>query len=216
MITVTVREMKEIERKADESGLSYYQMMENAGTQSYRYLLSEYPITNTLLVFCGKGNNGGDGLVVARLAANDGMKVHVVLVEGVPVTEDALTNYNKLPDSVKILDISDSTISNDVRGVSAYLSDNTSNNTVIIDALYGTGFHGELRENGRIACNIMNSLNCPVLALDVPSGCDADGRTACAGAVMADATVVFHAYKNVHVPAIENCGKCTLVSIGIE
>lgn len=204
--TVTVQEMKEIEKNADMAGLSYYQMMENAGAGSYKEILSRYPSTDTLLIFCGKGNNGGDGLVVARLAALDGKRVIVVLVEGNPVTTDAAANFNKLPNSVEILSIVDFAQSN---------KGNISSDAVVVDALYGTGFHGELRESGRMACKIMNSLSVPVVALDIPSGCGADDGSSCEDAVMADATVVFHAYKNVHNPAIVNCGSCTLVSIGI-
>lgn len=204
---VSVKEMKEIERKADESGLSYYQMMENAGRQSYCILKEEYPDVEAVSVFCGKGNNGGDGLVVARHAAKDNKKVYVVLAEGEPVTEDARTNYEKLPESVKIYKIEDF-------DENVLLKNN--HKLVVVDALYGTGFHGELRESGRKACDLVNSLGHPVIALDIPSGCNADSREISSGAVKADITVAFHAYKNIHVPAVKNCGKCMLASIGIN
>jgi len=202
MKTVTVSEMKEIERLADASGLSYYQMMENAGTESFKAILSNYPSTKSLLIFCGKGNNGGDGLVVARLAANSGISVCVILVEGVPVTEDALTNFNKLPQSVNIIDLND--------------IDDINNDTVIVDALYGTGFHGELRESGRHACNMMDSLGLPIVSLDIPSGCNADSKAVADGAITSDITIVFHAYKNIHVSSVSNCGKIVLADIGIN
>lgn len=207
MDTVTVKEMKEIERIADSKGLSYYQMMENAGTGSYEVLMSEYPHVEAVIVFCGKGNNGGDGLVLARLAAENNKSVLVVLVEGEPVTKDALANYKKLPESVKVISVNCFNEKN---------IQNVSGNTVIIDALYGTGFHGELRENGTLACASMNSLNLPIISLDIPSGCSADERISCSDAVDADITVVFHAFKNAHVPPLKNCGKCVLVSIGIN
>lgn len=212
---VTVSEMKEIERRADEAGLSYYQMMENAGTESYKVIKDEYPGVDNLLIFCGKGNNGGDGLVVARLAVAEGQSVCVILVEGTPVTRDAVINFEKLPETVNILGINDLY---EKEGCPVYdkIIKNDTNKTVIVDALYGTGFHGELREIGRKACNIINSLGCPVIALDVPSGCNADSREVSDGAVKADITVPFHSYKNVHVPAVINCGKCRLVSIGVE
>ena len=210
--TVTVKEMKEIERKANEAGHSYYQMMENAGTGSYELIMSKYPSTTELLIFCGKGNNGGDGLVVARLAANAGKKVSVILVEGEPVTSDALTNYNKLPDTVEILKFNDFDKTDLLARVNPDNKDNLLG-LVIVDALYGTGFHGELRKDGLQACQLINEIQAPVVALDIPSGCNADSKVASEGAVYADNTVVFHAYKNVHMPAIENCGECTLVNI---
>ncbi|MDO4189615.1 MAG: NAD(P)H-hydrate epimerase [Lachnospiraceae bacterium] len=206
MNIVTVSEMKEIERLANESLLSYYCMMENAGNRSYELIISEYPETNSLIIFCGKGNNGGDGLVVARLAANDHKKVHIILVEGIPVTEDALTNYNKLPDSVEISHINE---------IDEKIIDMISDKTVIVDALYGTGFHGELREEGKKACNIINSINCPIISLDIPSGINADTGFPCQDAVKATITVVFHAYKNAHIKT-QICGQCKLVDIGID
>lgn len=207
MKTVTVKEMKEIEKNADASGLSYYQMMENAGSESYRIITEAYPHANALAVFCGKGNNGGDGLVVARLAANDGKKVSVVLVEGIPVTEDAKTNYDMLPETADVYDI----------GALVEKNGNAlSDVDVIIDALYGTGFHGDLREKGRIACKMMNSALKPVVSLDIPSGCSADDAERCEDAVMAEITIAFHAYKNVHAGNISNCGKCRLANIGIN
>lgn len=207
MKIVTVAEMKEIERQADESGLSYYQMMENAGTQSYQIIKSRYPNVDSLFVFCGKGNNGGDGLVVARLIANEGIKVTVVLVEGTPVTEDANINFERLPETVGIVNLEDL----DEEKISRLTG-----RFVVVDALYGTGFHGQLRENGKKACSIMNMLEAPVVALDIPSGCNADTKEVSEGAVNADITVVFHAFKNVHVSTIENGGECVLVGIGIN
>ena len=207
MNTVTVQEMKEIERIADASGLPYYQMMENAGTRSYETIMSSYPTADSLFIFCGKGNNGGDGLVVARLAAENGIFACIILVEGEPVTKDALANYKKLPASVKILNVTDQNIKDLFKNYA---------NPVIVDALYGTGFHGELRKDGRHACSLMNSLGAPIISLDLPSGCNADTKEVSVGAVTANITIVFHAYKNLHVPAIKNCGTCRLVDIGIK
>lgn len=230
MNTVTVAEMKEIEKIADAAGLSYYQMMENAGSGSYEIIRSRFPDIDSVVVFCGKGNNGGDGLVVARLAANDGMRVCVVMVEGKPVTADARTNFEKLPETVKVTEVNGvnglSYVNRKMAGscASSYVNRNepaddvssyVNPQAVIVDALYGTGFHGELRENGRLACDLMNSLGVPVVSLDIPSGCNADDRSACEGAVTADVTIVFHAYKNVHFPPVKNCGECVRVGIGI-
>lgn len=197
---VSVSEMKERERLADEAGLSYYQMMENAGTAAYEVIKKEYPCAKSMLVVCGKGNNGGDGFVVARLAANDGIDVKVILAEGEPVTEDAMTNYKKLPDVVEAF------------------TDTYQPGTIdiVVDALYGTGFHGNLREKGKKACDIINETNAPVVALDIPSGCAADTCEVADGAVNAVITIVFDSWKKVHVSDVANCGRCILVDIGIQ
>ncbi len=69
---VTAAQMKEIERSGDAHGLPYLQMMENAGLAAYAELQKQFPHPGRLLVVCGKGNNGGDGFVIARAAAKDG------------------------------------------------------------------------------------------------------------------------------------------------
>ena len=95
---VTAAQMKEIERAGNAHGLPYLQMMENAGLAAYTQLRARLPLGGALLIVCGKGNNGGDGLVMARAAAQDGWRVVVLLAEGDPKTPDAMTNYARLAD----------------------------------------------------------------------------------------------------------------------
>ena len=143
MRVVTVAQMKQIEKLADANGVSYYQMMENAGTAAYHILRQRVPHAKHIAVVAGKGNNGGDGFVMARLAAQDGLSVTVVLAEGEPVTRDAKTNYallHALPVTIQTADT--------VRSIHA---------DVVVDALYGTGFHGSLRPSGQNACDFMRT-----------------------------------------------------------
>ena len=72
---VTAAQMKEIEQAGDAHGLPYPQMMENAGLAAYAELQKQFPHPGRLLVVCGKGNNGGDGFVIARAAAKEGWKM---------------------------------------------------------------------------------------------------------------------------------------------
>ena len=217
MHTVTAAQMKQIEKNAFEQGMPYLQMMENAGTAAYRGIRERYPEARSLAVFTGKGNNGGDGSVIARLAAADDMKVTLVLVEGRPVTHDALLNFERIEDNANVtvmnineLNINESEINAAARrsGISA---------DVVVDALYGTGFHGELRENGAKACALMNSIGAPVAALDLPSGINADTGEIAPGAARADVTFAFDSYKNLHnIPeSIALCGDIILTDIGI-
>ena len=74
----------------------YLQMMENAGMAAYAELQKQFPHPGRLLVVCGKGNNGGDGFVIARAAAKDGWNVTVLLAEGEPKTADAILNFERL------------------------------------------------------------------------------------------------------------------------
>ena len=93
---VTAAQMKEIERAGDAHGLPYLQMMENAGLAAYAELQKQFSHPGRLLVVCGKGNNGGDGFVIARAAAKDGWSVTVLLAEGEPKTADAILNFERL------------------------------------------------------------------------------------------------------------------------
>lgn len=217
MHTVTAAQMKQIEKNAFEQGMPYLQMMENAGTAAYRGIREHYPEARSLAVFIGKGNNGGDGSVIARLAAADGLKVTLILVEDRPVTHDALLNFERIEDNANVtvmnineLNINESEINAAARrsGISA---------DVVVDALYGTGFHGALRESGAKACALMNAIGAPVAALDLPSGINADTGEIAPGAARANVTFAFDSYKNLHnIPeSIALCGDIILADIGI-
>ena len=135
-IMVTVKEMKELERQADAKGLSYLQMMENAGKAAVEQLLLKRPMVRTVSIFCGKGNNGGDGLVMARLLRQQEIGVLVILAEGKSVTPDALTNlFLAAREDIPM-----------VFGVKLSEEDIQFilNCDAVIDGIYGTGFHGEL------------------------------------------------------------------------
>lgn len=204
---VTAAQMKAIEQAGNAHGLSYLQMMENAGLSAYKELAQEFPQPGKLLVVCGKGNNGGDGFVISRAAASDGWNVTVLLAEGEPKTPDAITNFNRLKGlSVEIC--------------SSCSALKTEQFDIVVDALYGTGFHGSLRPAGFAACELINcqrANGAVVLAVDLPSGIHTDTGGAAEGAVCADLTVTFDSYKPLHfAPASAPlCGKVVCADIGI-
>ena len=204
---VTAAEMKAIERAANEAGLLYIQMMENAGRAAWTELAARFPAPGTLLVVAGKGNNGGDGFVMARVAAKAGWQVCVWLAEGEPRTPDAITNRRLLAElPVTVLPAEERPAA---RGWSA-----------AVDALYGTGFHGALRPAGRAACELLNQCReagAFLLAVDLPSGVCADTGEAAEGAVQADLTVCFDSRKPAHEApqAKAFCGEVLLADIGI-
>lgn len=200
--TVTAAEMKERERAANEAGLLYIQMMENAGRAAYAELKRRVPALRRLLIVAGKGNNGGDGFVMARVAAKEG----VLLAEGEPKTADAKTNLARLAETAAEV----------VRDTeqAAFGAD------AVVDALYGTGFHGELRPGGAAACALMGrerERGAFVLALDLPSGVSADSGEVAEGAVQADATVTFDCTKPLHFAKVSKplCGALVCADIGI-
>ena len=159
-------------------------------------------------IVCGKGNNGGDGLVMARAAAQDGWRVAVLLAEGDPKTPDAMTNYARLAD----LPV---TKCRDAAALAAQPFD------AVVDALYGTGFHGSLRPAGLAACALMNrqrESGAFVLAVDLPSGINTDTGEAAEGAVRADLTVTFDSCKPLHTApsSAPFCGEIVCADIGIR
>ena len=205
---VTVKEMKELEKRADEAGLSYLQMMENAGQAAVDVLLREKPYLRTVSIFCGKGNNGGDGLVMARLLRQKGIGVLIIFVEGKPVTPDAITNlFLAAREDIPM-----------VFGIKLTEEDITwiTNCDAVVDGIYGTGFHGELHLDGEVCCGIFNQAKGFKMALDIPSGVNADTGEIAKGAICADLTVVFHEEKACHFVSKNQCGRIVVADIGIE
>ena len=205
---VTAAQMKAIEQAGNAHGLPYLQMMENAGLAVYAELKKALPQPSTLLVVCGKGNNGGDGFVIARAAAKEGWNVTAPLAEGEPKTTDAITNFERLH-SLSVNICADCTVLE------------TQHFDVVVDALYGTGFHGSLRPSGLAACALMNRQHengAFVLAVDLPSGINTDTGEVAEGAVCADLTVTFDSCKPLHTAASSAplCGKIVCADIGIR
>ena len=208
MNEVTAAEMKQLEQRADAAGLSYRQMMENAGAAAARLALRAVPEAKSAAIFCGKGNNGGDGFVAARHLANAGLAVRLYLVEGEPVTTDAVYNCGLARDMglpVLALDaLNQPEQAEFLKGAD-----------LVLDGVYGTGFHGALRPAGLAAARWMNEAPGKVLALDLPSGLEADSGNAAEGAVQAELTVTFHAAKPCHRLAAARCGRVEVADIGI-
>lgn len=208
--------MKILERRADEAGLSYYQMMENAGTRAAELILSHFSGSiqgAKTAVFCGKGNNGGDGFVVARKLAEAGAEVTVILVDGFPVTEDSITNLGLIHDQLPVLDMT--------KTDSPFV--NLNDLDIIADAIYGTGFHGQLRPNALKTAAFINRARerALICALDIPSGLGGDALRESqidTNAVKAHYTITFHNKKPVHLQAFAKkyCGEILIADIGID
>jgi len=215
---VTCAEMKEIERLAAEGGLSYYQMMENAGTGAAEFIMSRIPVKGKqVFVFCGKGNNGGDGFVVARILHEHGAVVRLILVEGEPKTQDAIMN-SELCQALRIPRIPTEELPD---------GELFTGSAIIVDAIYGTGFHGSLGDEVRKAAAWINCVSgsvnhanhgeLPVFALDIPSGINGDTGAADPDAVRANYTLAFHRLKQVHImkEAQDLLGETICLDIGI-
>ncbi len=184
---ITVDQMYNIENKGHDMGFLKKFMMENAGAVAVRRLLEKIGNVESknILIFAGLGNNGGDGLVMARHLAGYGAKVTVMLLGSPEKIKTEESNWNwsilqKMP-SVKLM--SGDSFEFDFKP------------DVIIDGILGTGISGDIREPYASAINFINEANCYKFAVDVPSGLDPQtGETAniCS---KCDMTVTFHKMK---------------------
>jgi len=207
---ITVKQMMQIEENGHQMGFLRKFMMENAGAAAAKRIEEKYPIDylkEGILVFAGLGNNGGDGLVIARHLAGYGANVTVFLL-GEPDnirSEECSWNWSLLEKmkSVKLL-----------TGGNLENLNNLKFN-LIIDGILGTGISGEIREPQASAITYINKSNAFKLAVDVPSGVDPDTGNKNSPHVTADMTVTFHRMK-VGMPKRKDvCGEIFVEKIGI-
>jgi NAD(P)H-hydrate epimerase len=184
---VTAHQMAEIDRRAqDEFGISQDSLMENAGRRVAEAVISDSPsIKNErIVIVCGKGNNGGDGFVVARLLRQEVPERLTVFAVGAESRKEgaALHNFELAREAgIKILPIYK--ILTPEAGLEDY--------TICIDALFGTGFKGELSEEYSRLGEALNSLACRRYAVDIPSGLDSTTGIAAKNCFKADKTITF-------------------------
>lgn len=216
MKLVTAQEMKELDTQAQaDYAVPGIVLMDNAAqavADAAHEALEELD-GEKILLFCGAGNNGGDGFGAARWLQNYGVKVRVFVVGSAPeaISGDAaleLTMLQKTGVKVELLTSEDDWL---VAELAAAKAD------VIIDALLGTGFHGELQGNFLRACQLINDSGKYIVAVDVPTGVNADNGVAAENAVRADKTVTMALVKTglLLYPGREYCGDIELADIGL-
>ena len=207
----TSKEMKTIEAMSNNEGVTYLRLMENAGSAAYNVLRKQYEITSgRMTILCGNGNNGGDGFVVARKFFDNGIDCTVVLTSGAPKTPEAISMYNRVCErNINVIDFQK-------ESKTAYLA--ISQSEVVVDAVYGTGFHGKLNTDIKELFTFVNNVGKKTFSLDVPSGMNADDACVEETCIQPTGTIVFAAYKPAHKlgNTEKMCGELTLVDIGID
>jgi hydroxyethylthiazole kinase-like uncharacterized protein yjeF len=198
MKILTAAEMRAVDRVTTERyGVPSIDLMREAGVAVARFVLREYPGQRRIVVLCGKGNNGGDGFVAATALARAGCEVRVLLLgDPAELAGDAKTAMEAAADSrVQILSIGDAAALGkpDAQQVLDWAD-------LLMDAVVGTGFKPPLRGVAAALRDRVNAMQAPVVAVDLPSGWDADAREfAVEGAFRASAVVTFTAPKLAHV-----------------
>jgi len=175
-------QVRELDRRTIAGGIEGFALMQRAAAAAWQELRARWPAVRSLSVLCGGGNNGGDGHVLAALAAAEGLTVQRVLLKPV----EALTG-----DARRAADMATAA------GVAAepWQADVRLEGDVVVDALLGTGLGGEVRGAAREAIEAVNASGLPVLAIDIPSGLDADTGARLGAAIRATRTVTFIADK---------------------
>lgn len=178
----TANQIREIERNAIEHlGVPGIELMRRAGKAAFDVLRQQWPAIDSVTVFCGGGNNGGDGYVVARLALQVGFRVVLMsMVDADTLKNDAYTAYQDFLAAGGQVHAFDESIAVD---------------GVIVDALLGTGLNREVNSRYAAAIGLINRTNAAVLAIDVPSGLNADTGAVMGDCVRADVTMTFIARK---------------------
>lgn len=203
---LTTAQMREADRRCIEDiGIPGAVLMNNAGMAVFREIDQD-----SVGIICGKGNNGGDGYVVARLALLAGLKVRVLLAaQPEAVKGDAATFlkvYQNLGGTIRVVEEPDEALR---------AMEELSECAILVDALLGTGIEGEVRGLPRALIDAWPPIR--TIAVDLPSGLDADQGTPCGACVQAETTVTLQnpkiGFKN---PVAQNyLGRLVVADIGI-
>ncbi|MCQ2470962.1 MAG: NAD(P)H-hydrate dehydratase [Clostridia bacterium] len=210
MKVYSCQSMKKIEENANKGGMSYIEMMENAGKACYERLMKTVLSgeKKKVCILCGKGKNGGDGFVIARYLKKADVPVCVVLTEGQPKAEEAIEMMQKA-DGVEIFDI---------QKQADVAIDKIAESDILIDCIFGIGFKGQVQGLTAELIENINHLKKQVVAIDIPSGLEGDSPLAGETVLKANYTFAISCLKPAHAmkPARFFCGKTSVVDIGFS
>ncbi|MGA3105412.1 MAG: NAD(P)H-hydrate dehydratase [Terriglobales bacterium] len=222
MKIVSAAEMREIDKLTSERyGMPSIDLMDNAGAAVARFVLSEYPRAERVGVLCGKGNNGGDGFVAARKLVEAGRAVRVLLLcDPAELRGDAVVAFQQMLG--KLRPPQTPLIIREARELDSSEAGEIFSSDLLLDAILGTGFRPPVSPLYAAAIAKMNAATATVIAVDIPSGADADAMKAAADSrqasdriqARADAVVTFTAPRPAHVFAELTDGPTVIAPIG--
>lgn len=198
-------QVRELDRRTIAGGIAGFALMQRASAAAWQVLRRRWPGARSLTVLCGAGNNGGDGHVLAALAAAEGLAVQRILLKDV----ESLSGDARLAADMAA-----------AAGVDAepWREGMAFSGEVVVDALLGTGLAGEVRGAFREAITAVNASGRPVYAIDIPSGLHADTGAALGEAVRATATATFIGDKlGLHTgAAADHVGELVFCPLGVD
>ena len=206
MRILTAKQIKAVETRAFESDSTEAELMLKAGTACFEKIckiFGESLANSRVGVFCGNGKNAGDGFVIADLLKKINVFTDIILCDKEPTVDEPKMYYQKA-------------INNGVKVINFTKLD-VENYDIIVDCIFGIGFHGEAKAPFNDIFDFINSSNAKVVSIDTPSGTNStDGSVI--NAVKADYTIAISTLKFAHVlpPSNAYCGKIYTVNIGID
>lgn len=207
--------MKLLEDMAEEIGISKLVLMENAGLQLANIIQKQYSKNKSknILIVCGSGNNGGDGLVCARhlIQFADEITICLLNINGKLKTNEIKKNWNLIKDIKKIkkMEIFQN------KNFKKEFENEINKSDIIIDALFGTGLHGKLNNQVAFVMNQINKSEKSIVAVDIPSGLNPLDGSIANDVIIAELTVTFHKSKTGLLQREEITGEIITVDIGI-
>ena len=215
MESITPEKMKLLEDMAEEIGISKLILMENAGLQLANIIQKQYSKNKSknILIVCGSGNNGGDGLVCARhlIQFADEITICLLNINGKLKANEVKKNWNLIRGIKKIkkMEIFQN------KNFTKEFENEINKSDIIIDALFGTGLHGKLNNQVAFVMNQINKSEKSIVAVDIPSGLNPLDGSIANDVIIAELTVTFHKSKTGLLQREEITGKIIIVDIGI-
>lgn len=216
MRVLTAGQMRAVDRRCiDGMGVPGLTLMENASNRVFEAIARHFPNfrEQSIIVVCGKGNNGGDGLATARhIVTAGGKRVRVVLLApGADLKGDALTNL----DRARAVGIDVTEAVDEDRWIAAWNAGDHVD--LIVDAIFGTGLTSSATGVAGRAISDINASGLPVISIDVPSGLSSDTGAVLQPSIHATVTVALQCMKLCHAlpPACDQCGLVEVAPIGI-
>jgi len=198
-------QVRELDRIAiQERGIPGFELMSRAGHEVFLLLKKQWPDARSIAVFCGSGNNAGDGYIIAKLALDTGMQVCVYTVsEPEKLQGDASTAYQQYSDAKGT--------------VMPFQAEQFINADVLVDALLGIGLDRPVTGLYAEAIQVINAHASPVIAVDIPSGLNADTGNVMGCAIKVECTVTFIGLKQglFTGQAAEYCGEICYAQLGV-
>ncbi|MBT4936080.1 NAD(P)H-hydrate epimerase [Candidatus Woesearchaeota archaeon] len=202
---ITAQEIKALEHDAVQQGISISQLMGNAGRKVFDSIKQKYDIEEKhIIIFSSHGNNGGDGFVAARHFAEECFVTILFFGWEDNLTKEAKESYDKIKDTISIIPITTK------EELSKFRVQNNVD-LILIDALLGTGIQGNIREPVSLGIDYFNSLSGIKVAVDVPSGLNADTGKMSDKQCDVDLIICFHDVKK----GLESKDNVVVVDIGL-